>query len=276
MQQFAQIQAEFTEEQFEEISALVHQLAGIHLHEGKKELVKSRLAKRTRQLQLRNLNEYITYVREDTTGRELILMLDAISTNLTFFFRESKHFDFLRETILPSLEQKRKKIRIWSAGCSSGEEPYSVAILLHEVIPSAASRDIRILATDLSTRVLAVACRGEYGEDSFRDTPPPLVQKYFDLIQRQPQRLYRVSASLRNMIHFARLNLMDPWPMKGPFDVIFCRNVMIYFDKPTQNRLVNRFYDLLTEGGALLLGHSESLTGTKHRFRYHQPATYVR
>jgi chemotaxis protein methyltransferase CheR len=274
--QIAQIQAGFTNEQFEEISSMVHQLAGIHLHDGKKELVKARLAKRIRQLQLRNLDEYVAYVRGDTSGRELVAMLDALSTNLTYFFREPKHFDFLRDEMIPKLIEKRKKIRLWSSGCSSGEEPYSIAMLLRETVPSPASVDMRILATDLSTRVLAVACRGEYSQESFHDTPPRLVQKYFEVVQTQPQRIYKVLPSLRNLIHFARLNLMEPWPMKGPFDVIFCRNVMIYFDKPTQNQLVNRYYDLLADGGALLLGHSESLTGTNHRFKYHQPATYVK
>lgn len=275
--QFVVPQVEFTEEQFEKIRQLVHQLAGIHLHDGKKELVKARLSKRMRQLQCANLDEYLDLVREDPTGRELVHMLDALSTNLTYFFREPKHFDFLRDEVLPPLlEKKAKKIRIWSAGCSSGEEPYSIAILLRETLPPSSAVDARILATDLSTRVLAVACQGEYREESFRETPSHLVQKYFTLIQRQPHRLYRVSPVLREMIHFARLNLMDPWPMRGPFDVIFCRNVMIYFDKPTQNRLINRFYDLLAPGGALLLGHSESLTGTSHKFRYRQPATYVK
>jgi len=273
--QIAQIQADLTNEQFEEISSMVHHLAGIHLHDGKKELVKARLAKRIRQLQLRNLDEYVAYVRGDTTGRELIAMLDALSTNLTYFFREPKHFDFLRDEILPKLIEKRK-IRIWSSGCSSGEEPYSIAMLLRETVPSPASVDMKILATDLSTRVLAVACRGEYGEDGFRDTPAGLVHKYFEVVQTRPRRIYKALPSPRKLIHFARLNLMDPWPMKGPFDVIFCRNVMIYFDKPTQNQLVNRYYDLLADGGALLLGHSESLTGTNHRFQYRQPATYIK
>jgi chemotaxis protein methyltransferase CheR len=271
--QFAQIQTEFTNELFEEICSMVHQLAGIHLHDGKKELVKARLAKRIRQLQLRNLDEYVAYVRSDTSGRELVAMLDALSTNLTYFFREPKHFDFLREEIIPQLLEKQK-IRIWSSGCSSGEEPYSIAMLLREIVPPSTSMDMRILATDLSTRVLAVACRGEYGEEGFRDTPSVLVHKYFEVVQTKPCRIYKALPGLRNLIRFARLNLMDNWPMKGPFDVIFCRNVMIYFDKPTQTKLVNRYYDLLAPGGVLLLGHSESLTGTDHRFEYVQPATY--
>lgn len=274
--QTSPIQIDFSNEQFENIRSMVHQLAGIHLHDGKKELVKARLAKRIRHLQLHNPEEYIAYVRSDTTGRELIAMLDALSTNLTYFFREPKHFDFLQNQILPKLIEKREKIRIWSSGCSSGEEPYSIAMLLREMVPETQSIDMRILATDLSTRVLAVACRGEYNEESFHDTPAGLIYKNFEVIQTKPRKIYKVLPHLRKLIHFARLNLMDPWPMKGPFDVIFCRNVMIYFDKPTQNQLVNRYYDLLDNGGVLLLGHSESLTGTNHRFQYCQPATYMK
>lgn len=272
-----ELNVEITEAQFEEISELVKRLAGINLHEGKKELVKARLAKRTRQLRLNNLEEYIAYVRNDTTGRELISMLDALSTNLTYFFRESQHFAYLRDHVLSKLiASGKKRLRIWSAGCSSGEEPYSIAMLLREHIPDLDRWDARILATDLSTRVLGMASRGEYSDERFKDTPKQYVHKYFDLVQSKPSKIYRASEKLRGMIHFARLNLMESWPMKGPFDVIFCRNVMIYFDKPTQNRLVNRYYDLLADGGMLFLGHSESLTGTQHRFRYVQPATYAR
>ncbi len=269
--------AEITDQQFEEISALVKRLAGINLHEGKKELVKARLAKRTRQLKLPNLEAYIDYVRQDNTGRELVSMLDALSTNLTFFFREPAHFNFLKERILPRIQQRGDyRLRIWSAGCSSGEEPYSIAMLLREHLVGIERWDARILATDLSTRVLGMATRGEYGKERFRETPPQLVQRYFDVVQTTPNKIYKASPAIRNMIHFARLNLMDHWPMRGPFDVIFCRNVMIYFDKPTQNKLVNRYYDLLAPGGYLFLGHSESLTGTQHQFRYVMPATYTK
>lgn len=269
--------AEITDKQFEEISELVKRLAGINLHEGKKELVKARLAKRTRQLKLPTLEAYIAYVRGDTSGRELVSMLDALSTNLTYFFREPAHFNFLKDKVLPQIQQRgNKRLRIWSAGCSSGEEPYSIAMLLREHIANVSSWDARVLATDLSTRVLAMATRGEYGKERFRETPPQLVQRYFDVVQSAPSKIYKASKDIRSMIHFARLNLMEPWPMKGPFDVIFCRNVMIYFDKPTQSRLVNRYYDLLAPGGYLFLGHSESLTGTQHQFRYVMPATYAK
>jgi chemotaxis protein methyltransferase CheR len=269
--------AEITDQQFQEISGLVKRLAGINLHEGKKELVKARLAKRTRQLKLGSLDEYIAYVRGDETGRELISMLDALSTNLTYFFRESAHFDFLKDRVIPRLmQQNHRRLRIWSAGCSSGEEPYSIAMLLREQIPDVDRWDAKILATDLSTLVLNTAMQGEYDRERFRDTPAQLVQRYFDIVETSPNKTYRAGKQIRDMIHFARLNLMERWPMKGPFDVIFCRNVMIYFDKPTQSQLVNRFHGLLGPGGYLFLGHSESLTGTQHEFRYVIPATYMK
>ncbi|MBS3820353.1 MAG: chemotaxis protein CheR [Planctomycetes bacterium] len=273
----AQHLAEITDQQFADISELVKRLTGINLHAGKKELVKARLAKRTRQLKLGSLEEYIGFVRNDKSGRELVSMLDALSTNLTFFFREPAHFNFLKDRILPDIKGRNtKRLRIWSAGCSSGEEPYSIAILLNECIPDLDRWDAKILATDLSTRVLSIAMRGEYAKQRFRDTPGQLVQRYFDVVQTSPSKIYRTGPRIRKIVHFARLNLVEPWPMKGPFDVMFCRNVMIYFDKPTQNRLVKRYYDLLAPGGHLFLGHSESLTGTKHQFRYVMPATYVK
>ncbi len=271
------LNADITEAQFEQISSLVRNLAGIDLHHGKKELVKARLAKRVRQLQLRSIEEYMSFVRNDRTGRELISMLDALSTNLTFFFRESQHFDYLKDHVLPRIMRaKTRRIRIWSAGCSSGEEPYSVAVLLNEMIPDIENRDVRILATDLSTRMLKIACRGEYEQDRFKDTNRRLISEYFECVQAEPGKIYQVRPSIRSLIHFARLNLMDDWPMKGPFDVIFCRNVMIYFDRSTQSRLVKQYYDLLAEGGILFLGHAESLTGETHGFKYCQPATYMR
>ncbi len=277
MSTILEISAEITNDQFEEISALVKKLAGINLHDGKKELVKARLFKRMRQLRLRDFDQYLALIKNDETGCELVSMLDALSTNLTFFFREAGHFHYLKDEVLPPIIGRGcRKLRIWSAGCSSGEEPYSIAMLLSEALPDIEKWDVRILATDLSTRVLDIANRGEYSQQRFKDTPKHLVSKYFDVAQAKPAKIYRVKPSIRQMIHFARLNLMGPWPMSGPFDVIFCRNVMIYFDKPTQNNLVNRYYDLLGDGGRLFLGHSESLTGTQHKFKYCQPATYMR
>ena len=273
------LSVELTDGQFNRISNLVKDLAGINLHDGKKELVKARLNKRLRTLGLKTFDQYIEYLRNDDGGSEIVLMLDAISTNLTSFFRENTHFNYLNETILPRVVANahrtgNKRLRIWSAGCSSGEEPYTIAICLRENVPAPDSWDVRLLATDLSTRVLDRAVTGVYGEQRIKSVSRHIRAKYFSQIERQPDPLYKVNGSLRGWITFGRLNLMEPWPMRGPFDVIFCRNVMIYFDKDTQNRLVNRFWDLLGQGGTLLIGHSESLTGVKHNFRYVQPTVY--
>lgn len=266
-----------SDEAFEQISRFVRSACGINLHDGKRELVKARLAKRMRALGITSYTAYMRHVESDSSGAELTAMLDVISTNLTYFFREAKHFAYLRETLVPRVKARpTKRIRIWSAGCSSGEEPYSIAMLLSECLPDLGCWDAAILATDLSTAVLAAAREGVYRDDRFRQTPRELVGKYFDRIQIKPQKLYRVRPSLRRLVHIAKLNLMEPWPMTGPFDAIFCRNVMIYFDKPTQGELVRRFSELLAPGGALLLGHSESLTGVKHKLRYVQPAVYER
>jgi len=265
---------ELTDRQFNEISELVGRLCGINLHDGKKELVKARLSKRLRALGLRDFNQYLAYINSEHGPEEIALMLDAVSTNLTFFFRESTHLEYLRDEILPVLSKRpQKKLRIWSAGCSSGEEPYSIAMTLCDYLGDIAAWDARILATDLSTRVLAACKEGVYSRDRFRQTPQRFIDKYFDCIHRG-QAMFKVSAALRRLVTFARLNLMETWPMKGPFDVIFCRNVMIYFDKATQGRLVERFYNILAPGGILMIGHSESLTGVKHKFHYVRPTIY--
>ncbi|NWF92203.1 MAG: protein-glutamate O-methyltransferase [Syntrophaceae bacterium] len=261
-------------EQFERISQLVYHLAGIHLHAGKQELVNARLTKRLRALGLKNFDAYMEYLESGSHQGELVAMIEAMTTNKTSFFRESQHFDYLRERILPEL--KARRIRIWSAGCSSGEEPYSIAIVLNEAIQNISLWDISILATDLSTRMLARARKGVYEINQLREVPAVLVSKYFTCVETNPVRRYQVNESIRRHVHFARLNLMEAWPMRGPFDLIFCRNVMIYFDKPTQGRLVNRFWKLLKPGGYLFVGHSESLTGSPHKFRYVQPAIYMK
>ena len=169
---------------------------------------------------------------------------------------------------------KSRRLHVWSAGCSSGEEPYSIAIHLREAIPDLQAWDVKVLATDLSTAVLARAREGIYDKQRLQDVPGMLRSKHFTCIEARPERRYQVKESLRKLVHFARLNLMDPWPMRGPFEVIFCRNVMIYFDKPTQGQLVERFSELLAPGGTLFIGHSESLTGVRHQLRYVEPTVY--
>jgi chemotaxis protein methyltransferase CheR len=269
-------QAELTEGQFDTISELVKRLCGINLHTGKKELVKARLCKRLRALGMTDFGQYLDYVASDGSGSEVAAMLDLLSTNLTHFFRESQHFECLRSTVIPALLQRRetdRRIRIWSAGCSSGEEPFSIAITLAETVPNLGHWDTGILATDLSSRVLKVAREGIYPAERLGEVPPGIVAKYFARLPEAHQ-AYQVRDDVRRMVSFARLNLMGPWPMKGPLDVVFCRNVMIYFDKPTQTRLVERFWDILAPGGVLFIGHSESLAGVKHRFEYLHPTVY--
>ena len=264
-----------TEKQFERISQMVKDLCGINLHTGKKELVKARLSRRLRALGMAGLDDYLEYVQRDGTGNELICMLDALSTNLTSFFREPDHFDYLRTVLAPEFVTKTsKRLRLWSAGCSTGEEPYSIAISLLESMPNLISFDTGILATDLSTRVLAKAKAGVYDPSRVSGLPKALLARYFVCTKERQGVAYQVAESVRRLIHFTRLNLMEPWPVHGPFDVIFCRNVMIYFDKPTQAGLVERFWELLAPGGTLLIGHSESLTGVRHRFNYVRPTIY--
>ncbi|MBU0754251.1 MAG: protein-glutamate O-methyltransferase CheR [Planctomycetes bacterium] len=271
-----------TDDQLDTISGIVKNIAGIDLHDGKKELIRARLAKRLRELKITSHHKYLEYLKNDTSGAELSTMLDILTTNVTSFFREADHFEYLKNQILTQAVSRAqslksdKKLRIWSAGCSSGEEPYTIAIVLNECLPDLTVWDAKILATDLSRRILSKAKIGEYGNDRVNNIPGMVQQKYFSLVQSKPEKRYRVHDELRRLIHFARLNLMESWPMSGPFDVIFCRNVMIYFDKQTQGRLINRFWEILSPGGTLFIGHSESLTGIKHNFHFVKPTVYAK
>jgi chemotaxis protein methyltransferase CheR len=207
---------------------------------------------------------------------EIGAMVDVLTTNKTHFFREFEHLEFLRDEIIPRFS--KGPIRIWSAGCSSGEEPYSIAIMLSEAIPDIGKRDIKILATDISYRMMEQARQGLYDEETLKFMPAQLRLKYFRKTEARDghsrSHRYRVVPQLQSMVSFAKLNLMEEWPMRGLFDVIFCRNVMIYFDKPTQENLVKRFWSFLRESGYLLVGHSESLTFLTHDYRYLKPAVY--
>ncbi len=281
--QFPTLQIEqpvLTDEQFVRICRLVYEHCGINLHEGKKELVRARLAKMLRKYRFKTYDQYIDFVLDDPTQTTFYEMIDQISTNLTSFFREPKHFEYLRRQFLPALIQKKQKtgqlrIRAWSAGCSSGEEPYSIAITLLEAVPLPQSWNIRILATDISTRTLHAAQKGLYEPQRVDNLSAELKSRYLKPKKdKSAPLLYEVSPALRSILTFKYLNLMDPWPFRGPFDFIFCRNVMIYFDKPTQEKLVQRFHDVLDDGGLFFTGHSESLTGIRHSFRYIQPTIY--
>jgi chemotaxis protein methyltransferase CheR len=259
---------------FLNISQILYNIAGIRLTTGKEELVRSRLIKRLRALSLQDFHTYLKYIEQDRTSQELHIMIDLLTTNKTSFFRENQHFEYMSHHILPDLKKRGTGMRIWSAGCSSGEEPYSIAMLLLEEWPAQDRYNIRILATDISDRILVKARAGEYEKENLQGIPERYVSKYFSLLRSASAKTYAVQDHVKKMIRFGKLNLMGEWPMKGPFDVIFCRNVMIYFDSETQIRLVKRFRDLLAPGGHLLIGHSESLVTNSGGLKYVQPATY--
>jgi chemotaxis protein methyltransferase CheR len=269
-------QAELKKSDFEQISQIVYQSCGIRLTAGKEELVRSRLLKRLRALSIRSFKEYLQHVMKNKEADEFRIMIDCLTTNKTSFFRESRHFDFLRDRILPGIRKSKKGIRIWSAGCSTGEEPYSIAMLLREELAAVDPSMIRILATDISERVLAKARAGEYEKQMLDDIPKSYLMKCFSSVPSPSTNTCCINDQIKSMVRFARLNLMELWPMKGPFDVIFCRNVMIYFDSHTQQKLVQRFWDILAPGGHLLVGHSESLVANITGFKYVEPATYLK
>jgi chemotaxis protein methyltransferase CheR len=270
-----------SEQLFERFSRLVYQECGINLHSGKKELLQARLNKRLRATGFTSYREYYDYVTSPQNNGEIVHFLDCISTNLTYFFREPKHFEFLERIALPKLLQSKTderslRIRIWSAGCSTGEEPYSLAMCVLAQLQDPGKWDFRILATDISTRVLQVGINGAYPHDKIAKVPKHLQKKYFRKHCSQSGECFEVSSRLRDIITFRRLNLTENYPFSGPFDFIFCRNVMIYFDKETQQHLVQKMAKYLSPGGYLMVGHSESLTGLQHPLSYVQPSVYKR
>ena len=268
------LSAELDGEQFRTISRFVHDVCGIYLKPGKEALVRSRLMKRLRVLGMQSFAQYMQFLESEKGAAELSDMIDVLTTNKTSFFREMAHFDFLRTTLLPQL--KKKRLRFWTAASSSGQEPYSLAIVLREFFPDIETRDVRILATDISTRMLEKLHRGVYAAEDLQDLAPALLNKHFHRVSPGSPAEFQIKDATRALVFPARLNLIDPWPMKGPFEVIFCRNVMIYFDKPTQQRLIGRFWNLLAPGGYLFVGHAEGLSSISHRFKYVQPAVYLK
>jgi len=209
------------------------------------------------------------------------LMLNAISTNLTSFFRESKHFDFLVQNVFPTIEHQSGSsgsdvVQVWSAGCSTGEEPYSLAISFLEYFGSEAQRFVRIQATDISTQVLSTATSGVYPVSRVENIPQAMLRKYFQKGHGKMSGYVRLKSEIRKMIEFKRFNLMEPFPSRDRFNIIFCRNVMIYFDKSFQENLVNKYYNSLKTGGYFFIGHSESLMKLNHRFKYVKPTVYLK
>ena len=258
--------------EFDKIRRLAYDTFGLDLRTGKESLVSARLGKQIRQSGFRSFDEYYRHVVADKTGESLIHLIDALATNHTSFFREPAHFDFLRGILRQWKQQPA--IAIWSAACSTGEEPYSIAMCVVDELGESWRGTARILATDISTRVLAKAALGVYPEQTLEGLPGTLLRKYWLRGEGDWRGSYRVRKSLRDMIEFRRLNLMERVPSMHRFALIFCRNVMIYFDKPTQQGVVERLAACLEPGGYLLTGHAETLSGFSHGLRYVQPAIY--
>ena len=251
----------FTAEDFKRIAAILYADAGISLADSKATLVYSRLARRLRALGLESFRDYCRLVGEQDQVDERQKMLAALTTNVTRFFREPHHFDHLRQKVLPRLAERARagqRVRIWSAGCSTGPEPYSIAMTLLEALPEAADLDVRILATDIDPNVLAEAREGVYSDQALSPAPLEARRRWFRPEKGAGQLMWRAAETLQALIAFRELNLVaQPWPMKGRFDVLFCRNVMIYFDEPTQRELIGHFAARLVPGGQLYIGHSE-------------------
>jgi chemotaxis protein methyltransferase CheR len=259
--------------EFEHISRLAYDTFGIDLGEGKHALVEARLGKKLRELRLPSFQHYYDHVVSDPTGAALTTMIDVLTTNHTSFFREPRHFEFLREVVFPALRH-RPEIHIWSAACSSGEEPYTIAMSLLEQSREEALSKVRIRATDISTRVLGIGSRGIYPAERIKSIPPEMLKRYLLKGQNAAAHTFRFKKEVRGMISFEHCNLMQPFHPDYRCPVIFCRNVMIYFDKPTQEDLVARLTMTLEDGGYLFIGHSESLNALEHGLEYVSPATY--
>jgi chemotaxis protein methyltransferase CheR len=255
----------FSKGDFDFLAALACQRAGISLSDSKRNLVYGRLSRRLRALGLASFGEYRQHL-EGGDGSEIERFINSISTNHTKFFREAHHFTHLRTSVAETFAQQGQKravrrLRVWSAGCSTGEEPYSIALVLRREIADMARQDVKILATDIDTDVLAKASRGEYSADALDNIPDPFC-RYFKPTEAGDGATIKVAQDVRSLITFRPLNLVEAWPMKGPFDAIFCRNVMIYFDAKTKSNLIDRFIRLIKPAGFLYIGHSESLLGS--------------
>lgn len=257
---------EFTDRDFRFVSRMIGERAGIVLNESKRELVYGRLVRRLRLLGLKRFEDYCDLLQSDD-GEEVEHFINALTTNLTSFFREGHHFAFLHNDLLPRFRKSsaHQGMRVWSAGCSTGEEPYSIAMTLAENLPQATAW--KILASDLDSNVVRTAAAGVYAVDRVQGIESARMKKWFLRGSGSREGLVKVRPVLRERIAFRQLNLLEPWPMTKPFDVIFCRNVVIYFDKDTQRKLFDRFADQLVPGGHLFVGHSESLFKVCDRFR---------
>lgn len=270
---------ELSDQEFHRLVDYMHNNFGINLS-AKRVLIQGRLGNMLRERGFTSYNAYLDAVMADTSGAEVTTILNKLTTNHTFFMREPEHYTYMKDVILPwaaAENAKSKELRIWSAGCSSGEECYTTAMLLNEYFGREKSMwDTRILATDISNSVMDKAKKGVYNADGMKGLSAEWVRRYFNKLDGER---YEICQEIKNEIIFKPFNLMDPMPdkyLRRPFDLIFCRNVMIYFDQPTKNALVNRFYDVLKPGGYLYIGHAESIPRGETKFEYIKPAIYRR
>jgi len=264
-----------TSREFEQFRQLAYQRFGLELKDGKQGLVSARLGKKLREQGFLTFQDYYEHILADSTGEALVGLIDALTTNFTSFLREPAHFDYLRKAILPEIPGS-ERIRIWSAACATGEEPYSIAFSVLEELGAKAWGRVELLATDISTKALGTAQKAAYPAERFEGLPQEWLRRYLLRGEGRWQGWYRVKPEVRSVVEFRRLNLMEPFAHLPRFHVIFCRNVMIYFDKPTQADLVARLAGRLEPGGYLLTGHSESLLGSHPGLQYVRPAVYRR
>ncbi len=253
-----------TRRDLNEIASMIYSDAGIALNDSKASLVYSRLSKHIRNLGLSGFRAYCQLVSSPEGATERREMLSHLTTNFTRFFRENHHFEHLRDEVLPGLIQRAKsggRVRIWSAASSDGQEPYSIALTVFQAFPNVLDYDFKILATDIDPKILAIARQGAYDEQALETVSPAMRKQWFKEVEIAGRRKWQVDDRLKRLITYNELNLMAQWPFKGKFDVIFCRNVVIYFDEPTQVRIWNRFCELLPVGGHLYIGHSERVSG---------------
>jgi chemotaxis protein methyltransferase CheR len=253
-----------TRRDLSEIAAMIYADAGIYLNDSKASLVYSRLSKHIRNLGLKGFREYCTLVASPEGAPVRREMLSHLTTNFTRFFRENHHFEHLRDEVLPGLINRAKaggRVRIWSAACSDGQEPYSIALTVLAMFPNATDYDFRILATDIDPKILDIARMGAYDETALESVSPTMCKQWFRDVDVNGRRKFQIDDRVKKLITFNELNLMAQWPFKGGFDVIFCRNVVIYFDEPTQMKIWSRFASLLPEAGHLYIGHSERVSG---------------
>ncbi|HWQ77506.1 MAG TPA: protein-glutamate O-methyltransferase CheR [Anaerovoracaceae bacterium] len=261
------------DDEFNAISSYIKTNYGVNLTH-KRPLIEGRLSNYIAGLGFDSYMDYFEYARKDASGDEMTMLINKLTTNHTYFFRENEHFEFYRDQVLPWVEKgvKTTDLRVWSAGCSSGQEPYTLAMINMEYLgANAGNWDHTILASDISNKVLTIAKNGIYTREELGEVPRSWIQKYFRPCDDQK---FAVSERLKKSVTFRNFNLLSHFSFKKPFHCIFCRNVMIYFDMPTKNSIISKFYDALIPGGYFMIGHSESLSSCDHKFKYIKPSIY--